>query len=87
MKRERREADRLRVRTCLIVFLDKLDQITYDDRRLEFGDARVVRTVQAAKRKNARRASMASECVEAKVPSTRATRRSILKIREFSVSE
>ena len=71
----------------MIVFLDKLDQITYDDRRLEFGDARVVRTVQAAKRKNARRASMASECVEAKVPSTRATRRSILKIREFSVSE
>lgn len=99
MKRERREADRLRVRTCLIVFLDKLDQIIYDNRRLKcvymvgsvwvvlFGDARVVRTVQAAKRKNARRASMASECVEAKMPSTRATRQSILKIREFSVSE
>lgn len=58
-----------------------------DSGRVFYGGARVIRTVQAAKRKNARRASMASECVEAKVPSTRATSRSILKIREFSVSE
>lgn len=94
-KRERREDDRLRVRTCSFIFLDKLEK----NHRIVtvkklicvwvvfYGDARVVRTVQAAKTKNARRASMVSECVEASVPSTKPARRFILKIRMLSVSD
>ena len=44
-----------------------------------YGDA-CVRTVQAAKRKNARRASMASEWVEARRPSTKGARVSMIAI-------
>lgn len=44
-----------------------------------YGDA-CVRTVQAAKTKNARRASIASEWVEARRPSSKGARASIIAI-------